>query len=551
MVQCKVTGGADAAAFLKQHGNADGRFADPKVITTAAVDGYHDLCRDARAEILKQFPKMPPERQTWSSLQFLAEHPVVYRLLNELRHVRRVGHDRMANSGEVRAQACDALGLPCEKMTLAVPPFVRVREGVPQGQRVPLTTARPGEAMQWAQIQVTHHGQRKSIAIPGALLLGYQQPVIEIDGSIESMLLYLVDGYRECHFTEDYPSHAKRSVTFKGLGEKVQQLGLYGIENVLHIGSYSKNAGFATDPHSFSADLLTPPRLKAYFEDGAPTAIFNISDWNAPWFSGGRVPRSMGQEPTFDVRCEGKERLLTLTFAQPHHQTLDLPAFASQGLPRIEFEGTDITSLTRIPNYLTKLALMGRTIHRIEAFVGEQYVKRITMVEYEFGNASANIYLGDNIIVSTALLAKQTDAGLMNMSGHEAMHFVAYHLGLDSDATVVAHAKTVGVQDRSHGSARHRATPFHKFINEGFYLSTGKGGHSVDNVREFVTSFLHSTVYIDRYAANIDRLHPAERAGVHSAYQDTLHMFIEVSDGAMREHLLKALTVVQGVMAVP
>ena len=69
---------------------------------------------------------------------------------------------------------------------------------------------------------------------------------------------------------------------------------------------------------------------------------------------------------------------------------------------------------------------------------------------------------------------------------------------------------------------------FFEFVNEEKFLGT-KGGHSHTNIDEFLTSYMHSLMYLAKFLENTARYNPEDKQIIIKLYIETLQKLIEES----------------------
>lgn len=149
---------------------------------------------------------------------------------------------------------------------------------------------------------------------------------------------------------------------------------------------------------------------------------------------------------------------------------------------------------------------------------------------------------------------------LLRMAGHETIHQLVYQLrlahhsqtrrffadlwGLDKLSMARFQLVTTGWFDSRNNRTAPENSLFFSFINEKNFMRGMNGGHSHDNLDEFLTSFIHSLLHIEKLKRNLNapvrlygsnarhRMTEHEKDHVLSLYAQTLDLLQQTAQAA-------------------
>jgi hypothetical protein len=170
--------------------------------------------------------------------------------------------------------------------------------------------------------------------------------------------------------------------------------------------------------------------------------------------------------------------------------------------------------------FQNRLAAIYEGIRTVEEAFGLDLVQDVQLIDLNSRN-NALTYDGRNTIwfyIDTVLGTSAEE--LRRMASHEALHQMVYQLrlahhspvrrffadlwSLDKLSMARFQMVTTGWFDTRTARISPASSLFFSFINEKNFMRGMNGGHSHDNLDEFLTSFIHSLLYIHKLDGNID-----------------------------------------------
>lgn len=188
----------------------------------------------------------------------------------------------------------------------------------------------------------------------------------------------------------------------------------------------------------------------------------------------------------------------------------------------VQYQGTSLTGpLDGIRDLRQKLTVVFEGIRSVEDRFDAGLVTRVNLVDYGAIRNAVTCEGGREIWLYIKALREEPLAELKTMAAHETLHLLVDRMGFANDEDLLGYfadlkgfdllssarfvLMTRGVvAEKSENDGKENEI-FFSFINERNFLEGMKGGHAHQNPDEFCASFLHSLMFIDRLADNLDR----------------------------------------------
>jgi hypothetical protein len=179
--------------------------------------------------------------------------------------------------------------------------------------------------------------------------------------------------------------------------------------------------------------------------------------------------------------------------------------------------GNDREKFAQIDDLHEKLNAIADGVREIEEVFSTKLVDKVNLVDLRTFNATASRDQQE-ITFTAEILKKTSPIGLKMIARHELLHKYVDAKGYTKDErmrTIYADIKGFTGNQREgliysgwfpfEELAPYKNSEFLSFINEKNYFDIPEGGHSYDNMDEFVTPFFHTLMYIERLEANLDK----------------------------------------------
>lgn len=244
---------------------------------------------------------------------------------------------------------------------------------------------------------------------------------------------------------------------------------------------------------------------------------------------------AVSSQPRFDLQLEGHDDRQVIEIDHQPIQAIDMnddsPGAASTGFTYI---GDRLTGLLhQQDDFRARLVAIAQGIKLVEDAFQVDLVQNVQLIDLSEKN-NALTYDGHGTVwfyVDTVLGTSIEE--LRHMASHEALHQLVYRTrltydsqvrryfadlwGLDDFSVARFQMVTTGWFDTQNTWLSPTASLFFSFINEKNFIRGMHGGHSQDNLDEFLTSFIHSLLYIDNLQSNLQA--PVKRNATDTPHQ--------------------------------
>lgn len=239
-------------------------------------------------------------------------------------------------------------------------------------------------------------------------------------------------------------------------------------------------------------------------------------------------------EPRFELQVQGSDVHQVVEIEDQVIQKIDLKGGArSKPSTTFSYVGDRLNVLLGQPSdFRARLAAIAEGIKQVEDTFRVDLVHHVQLIDMN-GKNNALTYNG----LSTVWFYVDTVMGtsikeLRRMASHEALHQLVYRMrlayrapirrffadlwGLDDFSVARFQMVTTGWFDSQSADLPPSGGLFFAFINEKNFLNGMHGGHSQDNIDEFLVSFINSLLHIDRLGHNLQS--PVQLVGADAPY---------------------------------
>ena len=228
------------------------------------------------------------------------------------------------------------------------------------------------------------------------------------------------------------------------------------------------------------------------------------------------------------------------------------PNFYYMGTPPDQFSATSAAFKERLKSVVSG-------IQNIESAFDTRLVNQVRIIDFDGPHNAYTCLNKSNIWLYRSIFENESLDELKNIAEHETLHIISDRLGLPASHTMRdRYAQLLGyavgsepynfIVSTGRGLKKDPTVyrnPLFDFINEANFIAGAKGGHSIDNIDEFCTSFLHTLVYIDRWEKRVAaplqlpdnsqiKLSNCEKKRLYEDYQTVLSTMIQ--DMSQRVH---------------
>ncbi len=233
---------------------------------------------------------------------------------------------------------------------------------------------------------------------------------------------------------------------------------------------------------------------------------------------------AVSTNPEFSIRIDGAVGSHILRVRQAVRRRLDAcdPPPDDQRTPELYCLGdVDERFDSTSSDYRTRLHAILDGIAAVEAVVDRRLVERVHFIDFEGPHNAYTTTGEDDIWFYDQVFWNESTAELRTMAEHETLHILADRLGLPGSSrirelfadlrgftTLSPDRFAVVTTGRPTARGSDQSPPpgsLFGFINEANFLRGMRGGHAQDDVDEFCASFLHTLMYVDRLASQLDR----------------------------------------------
>jgi len=193
------------------------------------------------------------------------------------------------------------------------------------------------------------------------------------------------------------------------------------------------------------------------------------------------------------------EQKLQLYTPEPEKRKI----FKKIGNLTIIYEGDDLKELAEIDNCEEKIQSIYQGIVSVEDSFGRNLTQKVIIKPLKQCNAMAT---NGVVVFSLCELRSSFPEAIKVVSEHECLHIFIEKVGFHESEKLQKIYEDISEKNYE----RREGTAFFGFINEDNFMRSAEyncwlGGHSKQNIKEFITSFLHSLMYIERLEKNLNR----------------------------------------------
>jgi hypothetical protein len=244
---------------------------------------------------------------------------------------------------------------------------------------------------------------------------------------------------------------------------------------------------------------------------------------------------AVSPQPKFELQLAGGAGRRIVEIEHQPIQRVDLSgAVRSHPATTFSYVGDRLNVLlSQQSDFRARLAAIAEGIKQVEDTFRVDLVQNVQLIDMN-GKNNALTYDG----LSTVWFYIDTVMGtsikeLRRMGSHEALHQLVYRTrlayrspirrffadlwGLDDFSVARFQVVTTGWFDSQSAYLPPSGGLFFSFINEKNFLNGMHGGHSQDNIDEFLVSFIHSLLHIDRLGHNLR--FPVKLVGADTPYR--------------------------------
>jgi hypothetical protein len=222
----------------------------------------------------------------------------------------------------------------------------------------------------------------------------------------------------------------------------------------------------------------------------------------------------------FDITIEREGERLTIPVLQSASQLIHTVEGEVEGRTRkiaFRYIGTRLQELQEEEDFGERLNAVAEGVFSVEQHFNADLVRYINIVDYAGIHNAVTLDGQNDIWFYVKTFLEEPTEELQTISQHETLHIYVNQKKLPSvqalrgifsdlngfDLLSIERFSimTSGVTPQRQGKGNQEI--FFDFINEKNFLKGMKGGHSHDNVEEFLTSFLHTLMYSDRLEENL------------------------------------------------
>jgi hypothetical protein len=227
---------------------------------------------------------------------------------------------------------------------------------------------------------------------------------------------------------------------------------------------------------------------------------------------GQRFELQLGDEANPQVIAVRQQPVQTVAIAQnnPLPDTPPLFKYVGQRLDQLRAPGSEFDA---------RLAAITDGIRMVEAAFQTDLVNQVHLIDMNEKNNALTSEGSSSIWFYIETVLTPSLEELRRMAAHETLHQLVYRLrlthssrarqffadlwGLDALSVARFQMVTTGWFDSSNASLSPKSGLFFAFINEKNFMHGMHGGHSHDNLDEFLTSFIHTLLYLEKLAPNL------------------------------------------------
>ncbi|RJQ83196.1 MAG: hypothetical protein C4519_07110 [Desulfobacteraceae bacterium] len=275
--------------------------------------------------------------------------------------------------------------------------------------------------------------------------------------------------------------------------------------------------------------------------DGVHTTVTDLSSTrrgSAFYYFSKVFGDAVSPQPTFELQLAGSDSRHVVEVRHRPVQAIDLNSDL-QGIASTAFHyvGHRLDLLiNQENNFHGRLAAIAEGIRLVEEAFQIDLVQNVQLIDLNQKN-NALTHDGNSTIwfyIDTVMGTSMEE--LRRMASHEALHQLVYRLrlahgpqvrrffadlwGLDVLSVARFQMVTTGWFDSQNTGMSPSGGLFFAFINEKNFMHGMHGGHAHDNLDEFLTSFIHSLLYVEKLESNL-------QAPVKSYDASTVHVLTE------------------------
>ncbi len=179
--------------------------------------------------------------------------------------------------------------------------------------------------------------------------------------------------------------------------------------------------------------------------------------------------------------------------------------------------GNDLNRFSAIEEINEKLSAIAEGVNNVENISSDNLVNQIQIVDYNKSNAFAD-QQKKTISFHPDCINKKSLEELRVTSEHETLHKFVFENGFTENMDIrnmfadlkgyINNQKTCILRDGfapfDNYNYDYKNKTFFAFIDEHNFFNQENGGHSFGNIYEFMTSFYHTLMYIDRLEDELD-----------------------------------------------
>ncbi|MEK7523836.1 MAG: hypothetical protein AAB588_02275 [Patescibacteria group bacterium] len=249
---------------------------------------------------------------------------------------------------------------------------------------------------------------------------------------------------------------------------------------------------------------------------------------------------------SLQLRVDGK------SYEIPIEQKVDEPFETMDGY-EFCYLGNSQEQFAQIDNLHEKLKAITESAKEIEELFGGKLIHKIHLVDFH-RDAAETSSAKPVIIFFADTIRNRSPEYLRMVTRHEFLHKYTQERGYTKDEKIRAkYADIQGLEGEKKDVVIRAGwlprSPFDgivtqnkeflSFINESNYFDLPDAGHSEDDIQEFVASFLHTLLYVDRLEKNLNEpvvvrhkaieLSQAQKLKILDIYIETLEVIIDVA----------------------